>query len=904
MSALEKFTYSIITAVLVFLAAVVALPFGARAEDSFSCELSEIRTEAIDAAYYCFDTPIAVYADDSAILVSGKNALYSVVNDTEFGKTVITEKNAVADKLCRIVLPADATEYRVALHNGKIGVYLTDNTLEYWDMSVEIADFVIAGSTIYALTETQIIYAPLVATGIDSEKAITVALTSNKHSEIAASRIASMGGKLYITLRAAFGTKQDVCSLDIATLKKSGAGALSVVLTQSNIVLSMSTNTETNVLYALTRGELAAYAPSVGGELIKSHGTSGSELIDIYAFGSHVYALDTLNGLRDYSVDLSAYKLVAASAGAAAGFFNTPSGISVNNSTIYIADTENNRIAAYTRKGTTYLNRKFNRPVSAVADSAGNLYVAYDGNKVGIFKSKSYAVEDEITVTNTNIGKIKQLAIDAEKNLFVLADSGLWRVGQDYSVKRLNETKYDAITLSLGRNKLYVLSGNVVICLDKNGAETQRIFNIGENAISFAVDLNDTVFALYRDKLARFDTNGATVEYGLKLNGNAYTLGERSGQIALGFFETGLPDELADTENTGVTNYLVILDSYRHRALKASGDAIGARFVDFSYAAPDIIANGATIAQTANMPQSGIICTARYDTPLYPYPLAAKSSYGIVAGRNVIVPDCAVVAPEYDPTETPEFVLVLIDDTVTNTLKQGFVYRDALTSPLTYSRPPSEICTITGELGAKLYKWPSRNSAAIDGYAEVEKGKKFKMLDFVNPFRDDYGFYWYRVSIADIGCEGYVTAVNVTTVDYRPTNIMPEYNAEIISHDGSTAAATYTTDADGKYSATDITLKTGTKVEVVGIFDSSERFTKIKFLDGKTHATLTCYVETVYLKYSGINIVLLVALLVILITTLFAIIIICKVYGAQRKPTERPHNIDEDEDNRHDKHKQ
>ena len=70
-------------------------------------------------------------------------------------------------------------------------------------------------------------------------------------------------------------------------------------------------------------------------------------------------------------------------------------------------------------------------------------------------------------------------------------------------------------------------------------------------------------------------------------------------------------------------------------------------------------------------------------------------------------------------------------------------------------------------------------------------------------------------------------------------------------------------------------------MEVVGSFDSSEKYTEVKFVD--SHGTITCFVETAYINYNGINIVLLVAIIVIMITVILASIIVARVMRNKRK---------------------
>lgn len=874
----RKLLYNIITVLLVaaaIVAACLSMPAAAFAEQNSSVALSHVKTEGDGVAYYCFDDPRSVYADDGGIAVAGSGGIYGININAESGQKDITLNKVPADKVRRA--PAG---YTVLLADGKIATLSEDNGTDDVDIAGvtgDILDFDVCADKLFAVTTSQIICAPLSDGGIDGQNATVAELYSDKHTKITAGKIAVADGVPYISVKAVFGNKWDICVVR-SDITNGSPAELTTVLNSDNSVLSL-TAYAADAIYVLTRSEIVAYKPTMGG-LNRQYAASGENTIDIYAYDGNVYALDTVNALHVLSGDLSTDNIIAASASDAQGFFNMPFGVSAKKSTLYIADTGNDRVAMYDKDGIKYLDREFRNPVSVTADNAGTVYVAYDDNKVGIFHGNAFSLSDEITVTSSTLGRIRKIVVDSSKTLFILADNGLFTVGNDLIPRSIGEVAYIDIALSVSRGDLYALSNDSVVMLDRSTGEAKSTRSISGGGISLAVDLNNAAFVLYRDKIAAVPASGTATEYALELDGDSYELGSRGGQIVLCFMENGLSD------NPDEHNYAIVLDTFKNRVLKASGNSIGARFVDYSYVSPDIAGDRAP-AQA----QNGIVRKIRFDTPLFAYPIETASDYTLTGGKQVIVPDYAAVAPSYKPEETPDFALVLIDDSENNRLIQGYVYKDALTEPIEYSPPPSEICTVTGALGTAVYKWPSRNSVAVQGYSEVENMTKFDMLDFVDPFRDGYGYFWYRIALEN-GAEGYVPAINISTIDYQQANILPDYNAEIVEYGGNDTAKTYSVDEHGNYSViSDFTLKAGTKVEVVGAFDSSVRYTQIKFLDEKSHKTVTCYVESVHIKYTGVNIVLIAAIIVLAITMILAVIIISRVYYSKKK------RLDNDGDN-------
>ena len=89
--------------------------------------------------------------------------------------------------------------------------------------------------------------------------------------------------------------------------------------------------------------------------------------------------------------------------------------------------------------------------------------------------------------------------------------------------------------------------------------------------------------------------------------------------------------------------------------------------------------------------------------------------------------------------------------------------------------------------------------------------------------------------------------------------------------------------ADGSYSEIEQSfLLTGTKVEVVGAFDTSEKYTQIKYFDDRL-GTCSCYVETVYIDYNNVSVVQIVAIIIAVITAILLVLLLVRIYMKKRK---------------------
>ena len=827
--------------------AVLPLCFTSARAENGAVALSPVEANP-SAAYYCFDRPNSVFADAAGLVISDGDKIKTAVG------TEVTEVATVS---------AQKAERRgdriITLENGEIFMryYGDDDTAaedSKLDVRLSVTDFDTYGTLLYAVAEDHLVIAELGETSFIGEVKV-FPLVSAEHAHINATAIAlshnAAGTVCYLAVDSAMFSagKQDICTVD-------ESGMLSIVLRQTDKTTALSVMDYSETLYALTPSGIKGYAYAGGGLKELYSAATPSPMLCFCAFDGFVYAFDSGYALHKLSADLTKDEALLASASSADGFFYMPTGGAVKNSTLYISDAVNGRVAAY-GKDLKYIDGDFTNPVSVAADCFGSVYIAYDYNKVGIFSG-----DTERTVTVDGI--IKQIAADADETLYILADTGLWLSESGKTAQKLIPAEYKAITLSVGREKLFALADDAIYSVDitaDGGANAVRYCNAPEGAFSIAADIAGNIFTLSQTKITHISNSGGMESFSLTVNDEPYELGFTRGQILL------------STIGNSFVGYgdAVIVDSYKHRVFTASGEALGVTLVDDNYND-----NYTSIKDNSPTKTDGnrIIRKALRDVEIYDRPMGDPIGYTIAEGRNVIV-------PLYTLEDAREYALVMIDNLTTGELVSGYVYKGALSEPLPYAEPPASVCTVYTN-ATPVYKWPSRGAKKLSGgLSAVDRNTVFDMLDFVEAYRDDYDNLWYRVSVND-GYEGYILASNLSLNGYEPNFIRPAYNAEIKSYEGSTYAPTYAQDENGEYKALPAVLATGTKVEVVGVFDTSLPYTQVKYLD-PDFGTLTCFVETKYIDYGGVNIVLIVAVIVIIITLILTAIIIWKQLSSKRK---------------------
>lgn len=853
---MSKSVFKPIAAVLLTAATATALvvaPRSAKADEQ-SIDLTPIENSSSPVDYMYLDAPKSVFKDASGFVVAERNTVDYITEEPE-GYKVTVSRPLVADKACRYA------ECLITSKDGAFDFYYGDDRTSF-EPSSPAVDFVVSDGTLYILGESSVttLAFDTESSVFDTATANTTEFVSDEYPNIEATAVTVVNGEIIVAVNSSvFADKQDICTLDRES------GVITPAIMQSDKILSLTSLDAQSVVYALTRDKITGYY-SADGSLQTRFETAGAGMSKLCAFDGFVYGLSSLNAIVGYSYALDKCDTLTAAASNELGFFDMPSAVAVKNAELFVADTINNRIVKYSKGAPVALDADVGNPVSIACDSGGTLYIAHDINKISVISANGKATE------LSTRGAVKQVAVDADKTIYALTDRGLFRIKNgETEFEELSDTKFKAITLSVGKHELYALDGDKVIKFtfsgdNKETVERTDIAATDAGAFSIAVDLDGNIYALTRTEIVKTSGNAQT-RFTLKVDGEDYSLGFTRGQIAVCTIDNDYVDY----------GDIVIADAYKHRIFSTDGDALGVMCVGEGYEVPDL-------ASSTDPDLHGeLIRTALRDTTVFSKPAETPPVYTIAAGRTVIV-------PEYQLSDFPEYSFVIIEKLDANgrpvgELVQGYVYRETLSDPIPYADPTDKTATVY-KPSTTIYKWPTPNAKALNTYGSPKRNDKLTLMRFVSQYYDDYGNLWYRVLVGDSenSYEGFVIAENISLKGYEPVFIRPQYNAEIIEYNGSTFAQAYSYDEDTKsyVEIVDVTFEVGKKVEVVGAFDTSEQYTKIKYLDPEL-GTITCYVRTVYLKYKGVDIVPIIAWIVIGITGVLALIIVARVFYIKRK---------------------
>lgn len=830
-----------------------------------------------DIAYSYLDSPTGIFADASGVIIPCRNDLQ------EFAGADFSVPSRT--------YPLEADK---VLRDGTLFVFIKDGAAYYSDdgstatpietNDAKIKDIALSADKLYLVASNCSIYVIPVVDRAPDTSAQTVYTVTNDGKTVEPNAVTVIDNTVYFAVKSSIlNYKTDICFAGLDTAVGNNLEVETVAAQTDDVIAMTSVKFETaTYVYALTDYELCSYIFDDNG-LTDRHTLDnfGLKLTDICAVGGAepcLYALDRLTAVSRITPTLTEVKTLAASASSADGFFFAPSGAAVKHSTLYVADSGNGRIAEYGNE-ISYVDKKFISPTSVASDSKNTLYVAHDYNKLAVI---SDGVTSEYTLSGS--GAIKRVLVNSDKAAYILAKNGIWLMEQGEKPVKISDKKYLDITLSFGNEDLYAIDGTTAVKLNVIRTEDGVTVTAGKSfavsdPVSVAADLYGNMIVLTKSGITRIARNGTKTEFALSLDGASYTV--ENGQILLDSVKNAFLKPPVDDDKEIFTN-VVIVDSNRHRVFYADGEALGITLIEVDK--PPVVPNDELDCSYDEDPEKWIIRVALDDASVFNIPAETSEKYNIAKGRKVIVP---VEQPENTPKD---FFFVLIDDLYKRTLVSGFVYKDTLSEPLPYEPP-----TDAGKFGTvyssstPVYKWPSIYSPKLKTFGSLERSTELTILDFVRDensaaYKDDNANLWYRVKIAD-AYEGFILAANISLMEFEPVFIRPAYNAEIISYEGSTSAQAYSLE---DYSALPIYLPTGTQVEIDGTYDTSEEFTKIKYFNAELGRTVTCYVRTVYLKYNGVNVVLLVAIIVIVITVILAVIILLRVWYVKRQRLTAP----------------
>lgn len=179
---------------------------------------------------------------------------------------------------------------------------------------------------------------------------------------------------------------------------------------------------------------------------------------------------------------------------------DSPSDICLSGGSLYIADTQNNRIAALDTQTSRFSSiNGIDSPVGVCADKA-QLY-AYSSHSL-------YAINGGAATPVAETDK-DIVDITVSDNFYVVFDDGVYVYFGGKFVRLF--TVSGAVALDSDENLLYVLTENAFYILDKNGNRICSSAGDFSGALDLKADARGDILVLYADTLKKFAVNAASL---------------------------------------------------------------------------------------------------------------------------------------------------------------------------------------------------------------------------------------------------------------------------------------------------------------------------------------------------------------------------------------------------------
>ncbi len=849
--------------------------------DAESQAFAPPKEEQTKTVYHLFDDPVALGADGDFLYV---------LDGTEIKRFSLLSF-AVSDyplfSGAQIqVAPSYFSvrgETAVTVENGEVYLYNNDGRTPIADFGNDCRGVFVDETHIYAqISETEIVRYSRTETDV---KTFT--------SPYAIKTFAVLNGTVYVSHKRGPARRDDISYFTAQDETETAVENLSEIIAMQ---------ASENHLAVLDYKGISLYERGIDELIVGANVQTETDALAMTASGGNIFVLDANKAVTRYGKLLSETTCVLASASDELGFFSSPSDVITRKNRTYVADRNNDRIVIHDGEKYSALSDNLFRPIAVASDHTGNIYAAYSENRIAVFDASFERLtspeNEKISVKNAN-GEtytekvaVADIKCDLKGTLYLLSKSGaiFTKPAGENDFAPLEGAAENVSLLDVSPNSAYVY-----ITVDGadgkktvkriNGTQAENTGISLPSVKDIAVDADNSVYVLQvGDRISRYN----------RVENLTYELGEQH-VITNCLTLSGITVSNVSNAALGYRD-IIVTESVGHRIRTVPCSDFGVDIGDVT-TPPAVDANPIPVNLSAPLIR----------TVINPAGAEVYAQSSEVTLLRTLPYGYKVIVPEYNSDGA--FSLVFADNVILGSsnydkdpIITGYVHNEFLSDPLPYTDEHETECSAWIS-SVPVYKYPSRQAPKIDESAD--KGTSFKILDFVyeqTPGGINYGYTdnfpdsetllnnhrWYRVLLKkdNVEYEGFVVASTVSVLAGNPDmSVRPQVNAEIIAKDKNVPTAgaiVYKKNENGEIVADNRfePLPVGTKVEVIGAFDSSEPFTQIAFYT--PNGTVTAFVETANIKYQGVNIVKIVAVVLIIITVALIIFLCARAYVIKR----------------------
>ena len=571
---------------------------------------------------------------------------------------------------------------------------------------------------------------------------------------------------------------------------------LTAYLNQTLIILKED---NTDLVTACKKDILGINGPSVAlGEL--------ASIADVKTYKGLIYVADTTSkAIQSFKINETVLEPVAiemASASIENGYFNSANDFKlVNDNTILIADTKNNRLQKIVDNNITVIDKfsgnTIEKPLFYTTNNNVDFYYHYD----------EYLVRyNDTTTERITIGSdVSDLKIDEKENIYFVDYANctleVIKAGSKLPEIIINNLNIDNLSnLELLNNNTAAIHYNTVIYLiDLTQTQIIQTLNLNENIKSITSDYYNNLYAL---------TNSGIIK--VKNTNNTLTIGE------ILSYNTA---NLTQIEINKINGSIYAYNKVNNNIIKITNETFVNNLANFEH-----------FVTTENyQPCSTIVTTGTVNTNCYisDYPYNTNPSTKLLNNTNVFVMG-----------EVGNSYYIMYNSN--NTIKYGYILKSNLTILNKEINTPTTVIVINKN--TKLYKLPTFLCDSNDlnfCYASTQLHEQLDAVNLELSTIDNSQYYAVRYDNKIL----YVNASDVTLYETDEIKSLPDLNAEIITTENKVV---HLLSAPTDKSLSVLELSNNQKVYIEN-FDASKKYTYVTVVT-EDKKQIAGYVETKHIR--------------------------------------------------------
>lgn len=527
-----------------------------------------------------------------------------------------------------------------------------------------------------------------------------------------------------------------------------------------------------------------------------------ASITDVKTYNGLVYVADTISkAIQSFKVNETELEPVAiemASASLEKGYFNNANDVTlVNDNTILVADTKNNRLQKFVDGNIivtdTFSGATIENPLFYTTNNNIDYYYYYD----------EYLIKyNETSTEKINIGSdVSDLKVDENENIYYIdyATCALKIINAGSKIPEILVNNLNIDNLSnleiLNNNTVAINYNKLIYLIDLEQKQLIQTLNLNENIQSISSDYYNNLYALTSSGIIKINNNNNTLTIGEILSYNTSNLN----QIVI----------------NKIDGCIYAYNKANNNIIKITNSNFVNNLQDFKHSVTTENFEAKTTIVT-----TGVV---KNDCYISNYPHNTNPSIKLTNETNVFVLD-----------EVENSYHIMYNNN--NTIKYGYIAKNNLTIVNKQINEPTTVIVINKN--TKLYKLPTflcdENNLNFY-YTSTQLHEHLEAVNLELSTIDNSQYFAVKYNNKIL----YVNASDITLFDTEEIKSLPDLNAQIITTENKTI---HLLSAPTDKSLSILELSNNQKVHIEN-FDASKKYTYVTVIT-EDKKQIAGYVET------------------------------------------------------------